>query len=58
MTGQERRRERVSMAVTSAEKVAVRWLAETRGMTESDVLRETLIKDALSEWRRVSRKAA
>ena len=58
MAGHETRPARVSFAVTWGEKAAVRWLAETRGTTESEVLREMLVKDALAEWQRVSRKAA
>lgn len=54
----ERKTERVALAVTASEKVAVRWLAETRGTTESEVLRTTLVGDALAEWQRVSRRAA
>ena len=57
-SGLEAKTERVAIAVTPSEKGAIRGLAETRGTTESEVLRETLIRDALAEWQRVSRKAA
>jgi hypothetical protein len=49
----ETRPARVSMAVTADEKMAVKWLAETRGCTESEVLRSTLLRDVLAEWTRV-----
>lgn len=44
--------ERVTWAVTPEENTAIRWVAEKRGIPVSEVMRTTLIRESVAEWRR------
>lgn len=48
---QESRTERATMALTPAEKQALRWLREHVNKTESDLLRDNTIGDLVA-WQR------
>ena len=50
---QEPRSERVTLMVTRLEKRAVRFVAEARGVTESDLLRAARPEDIVAEYRRL-----
>lgn len=50
---QEPRPERAVLMLTADEKRAVRFMAAVRDVTESDLLRDNLIADILSEWQRI-----
>lgn len=47
---QEPRTERVGVMVTPAEKRAVRFVADARGLTESDALRDFTVGQIMAEY--------
>lgn len=53
LTQQEGRTERASIAVTKAEKQAIRAVAAARETDESNLLRSTLLSDILEEYERI-----
>jgi hypothetical protein len=52
-TPQEARTERASLAVTKAEKQAIKAVAAARETDESNLLRCTLLADILTEYERI-----
>jgi hypothetical protein len=49
------RTEVISLRVTRGEKDAVKGVAAVRSRSESDILREHLLADVVSEWRALTR---
>lgn len=58
MTPQDRRRARVTLAVTEGEKQAIQRLARALDTTSSDLLRRMALRDILREAGRLEELAA
>lgn len=50
---QESRTEKTAIALTPSEKIALKRVAEARGMPESHLLREMLIHEIVEEYERI-----
>lgn len=53
LTTQEARTERAAITVTPSEKKAIRFVAEAREMTESELLRVTPVEEIVREYERL-----